>query len=329
MGAPLELQPPRTHDDQGELRRVGVEIEVLDLTIERASGILIELFGGHAVKDSEYQMKVVETSLGKFGVEVDSSPLKAIAKKRKRGRVLGAWDQVRERFFGTVAEYLTPTEIVTAPLLPEDLVEMDRLTEVLRRAGAVGTEASVVYGIGVHLNPTVPSSSARVIRDHIRAFVLLYPWLARVLHPNIARRFLRFIAPYPARYARLVLDPSYAPSLPELIDDYLRHNPTRNRGLDLLPLFAHLDRARVERVVDDERVSARPTFHFRMPDSRVDDPCFRITDQWRAWLEVERLAADTARLERLSRGAFDALRSPWAMLRRRPFFVQPAQGALP
>lgn len=324
----LQLQPPRPHDERGELRRVGVEIEVLDLTIERASAVVIEQFGGHAVRESEYQMTVVETALGKFGVEVDSSPLKAIAKKRKRNRVLGAWDQLREKFFGTVAEYVTPTEIVTAPLLPEDLVEMDRLTEALRRAGGVGTEASVVYGIGVHLNPTVPSSNPRVLRDYIRAFVLLYPWLVHALHPNISRRFLRYIAPYPASYARRVLAPGYAPSLAELIDDYLADNPTRNRGLDLLPLFAHLDRARVERVIDDERVSARPTFHFRMPDSRVDDPCFRITDQWRAWLEVERLAVDTARLERLSRGAFHALSSPWAVLRR-PFFVRPAHGALP
>jgi hypothetical protein len=329
MDEPLQLQPPRTHDEQGQPRRVGVEIEVLDLTIERASGVLIELFGGHAVKETEYQIKVVQTALGAFGVEVDSSPLKAIGKQRKRGRVLGAWDQLRERFFGTVAEYVTPTEIVTAPLLPEDIVEMDRLVDALRKAGGVGTEASVVYGIGVHLNPSVPSSSPDVLRDYIRAFLLMYPWLVRVLHPNISRRFLRYIAPYPAAYARLVLDPSYAPSLAQLIDDYLAHNPTRNRGLDLLPLFAHLDRARVERVIDDERVSARPTFHFRMPDSRIDDPCFRITDQWRAWLEVERLAADTPRLERLCRGTFDALRSPWVILRRRPFFVQPAQGALP
>lgn len=329
MDEQLQLQPPRTHDDQGELRRVGVEIEVLDLTIERASSILIELFGGHAVRESEYQIDVVETALGTFGVEVDSSPLKAIAKKRKRGRVLGAWDQLRERFFGAVAQYVTPIEIVTAPLLPEDLMEMDRLTEALRRAGAAGTEASVAYGIGVHLNPSVPSSNPLVLRDHIRAFVLMYPWLVRVLHPNISRRFLRFIAPYPASYARLVLDPSYAPGLPQLLDDYLTHNPTRNRGLDMLPLFAHIDRAHVERVIDDERVSARPTFHFRMPDSRVDDPCFRITDQWRAWLEVERLAADTPRLEQLCRGTFDALRSPWALMRRRPFYVQPARGALP
>jgi len=100
MDALLQLQPPRAHDDQGELRRVGVEIEVLDLTMEGASVVLIELFGGRGVMDSEYQMKVVDSALGTFGVEVDSSPLKAIGKKRKRKRVLGAWDQIREKFFG-------------------------------------------------------------------------------------------------------------------------------------------------------------------------------------------------------------------------------------
>ena len=135
----------------------------------------------------------------------------------------------------------------------------------------------------------------------------MYPWLTSVvLRPNISRRVLRFIAPYPAAYERLVLREDYQPSLPQLIDDYLEHNPTRNRGLDLLPLFAHLDGPRVQRVVDDERVSARPTFHFRMPDSRVDDPSFRITEPWRAWLEVERLACDPERLAAQSRAALES-----------------------
>lgn len=317
-----DLLPPSTHDEHGQLRRVGVEIEVLNLTIERASGIVIELFGGHAIRENEYQMTLVDTSLGKFGVEVDSTPLKAIAKKRRRFHVLGAWDQVRERFFGAVAEHVTPTEIVTAPIAPLELEAIDQLVVALRDAGAVGTDASWMYGIGVHLNPTVASTNVNDLRDHIRAFVLLYPWLAEVLRPNIARRFLGFIAPYPPAYARLVLDPSYTPSLPQLIDDYLAHNPTRNRGLDLLPLFAHLDAARVERVIQDERVSARPTFHFRMPDSRVDEPSFRIVDQWKAWLEVEHLAGDAPRLAQLSRGALERLRSPLASFRPPPF-VQP------
>jgi hypothetical protein len=111
-----------------------------------------------------------------------------------------------------------------------------------------------------------------------------------------------------------VLAPNYAPSVSQLIDDYLKHNPTRNRGLDLLPLFAHLDKDRVTRAVDDDRVSARPTFHFRMPDSRVDDPRFRITEQWQAWLEVERLACDPLRLAEQSRIAFARLQSPFGFL---------------
>lgn len=324
-----DLQPSVTHDEQGKLRRVGVEIEVLNLSIERASGLVIELFGGHAVRENEYQMTLVDTSLGKFGVEVDSTPLKAIAKARRRGRVLGAWDHVRERFFGAVAEHVTPTEIVTAPLAPLELELIDQLVSALRKAGAAGTDASLMYGLGVHLNPTVASTRASSIRDHIRAFVLLYPWLAEVLRPNISRRFLGFIAPYPPAYARLVLEPGYEPELPALIEDYLVHNATRNRGLDMLPLFAQLDGPRVARVIDDTRVSARPTFHFRMPDSRVDDPSFRITDQWRAWLEVERLACDGERLHRLSRGTLEQLRSPLASFRPPPFVHPEPRGAVP
>jgi hypothetical protein len=295
------LTPPCVDDEHGEPRRVGVEIEVLNLTIERASGLLIELYGGHALRENEYQMTVLDTALGVFGVEVDSSPLKEIAKKRKRYHVLNLWDRFRERLFGAVAEHVTPTEIVTSPLLPLELPEMDRLCNALGSAGGVGTDASIMYGIGVHLNPTVPSTEPLVLRDYIRAFVLMYPWLTSVLRPNISRRIQRFIAPYPGSYERLVLRPGYEPTLPQLIDDYLKHNATRNRGLDLLPLFAHLDKPRVLRVVDDDRVSARPTFHFRMPDSRVDDPSFRITELWRAWLEVERLACNPERIAELSR----------------------------
>lgn len=323
------LLPPKPLDERGELRRVGVEIEVLDLSIERASGIVIELFGGHATRENEYQMKLLDTSLGSFGVEVDSSPLKAIAKKRKRLRVLGLWDQFREKFFGAVAEHVTPTEIVTSPIEPAQLDLMDDLARALGRAGGKGTDASVAYGIGVHLNPTVPSTEAHVLRDYIRAYVLLHPWLAKVLRPDISRRFLGFIAPYPQAYARLVLSPSYAPSVSQLIDDYLQHNPTRNRGLDMLPVFAHIDRERVVNAVNDDRVSSRPTFHFRMPNSCVDDPTFRITDQWRAWLEVERLACDPVSLAAASRKVLAELQSPLALVRR-PLLVYPQpQGAVP
>jgi len=127
---------------------------------------------------------------------------------------------------------------------------------------------------------------------------VLSPWLRAEIGVDPARRVLPFIGHFPDAYVRLVIDPGYAPDLGTLIDDYLEHNPTRNRELDLLPLFAHLDPGRVERALPDAHVKARPTFHYRLPNSRIDDPAWGgVIEEWNRWLEVERLAADPARLE--------------------------------
>ena len=39
-------------------------------------------------------------------------------------------------------------------------------------------------------------------------------------------------------------------------------------------------------------MSARPTFHYRLPNCRVDEPDWRIAHEWNAWVTVEALAAD-------------------------------------
>ena len=83
----------------------------------------------------------------------------------------------------------------------------------------------------------------------------------------------------------------------QLIDDYLTHNPTRNRALDMLPLFRHIDEQRVINVVDDDRIKARPTFHYRLPNCQIDEPDWGLIRAWRDWLQVEALAADATRLD--------------------------------
>ena len=90
--------------------------------------------------------------------------------------------------------------------------------------------------------------------------------------------------------------------LERLIDDYLRHNPTRNRALDLLPVLAHLDRDRVLSQAEGKHlVKPRPAFHYRLPNCMVDEADWTLASEWNRWVMVERLAGDPERLGRMSR----------------------------
>jgi hypothetical protein len=115
-----------------------------------------------------------------------------------------------------------------------------------------------------------------------------------------------------------VLAPGYAPDQAGLIDNYLHANPTRNRELDMLPLFAWIDEDRVRSCVPDARIKARPTFHYRLPDARIGDPGWSLALEWNRWCVVERLAADAERLAAMSEAwtANDARLVPgnWAIM---------------
>jgi uncharacterized membrane protein YdjX (TVP38/TMEM64 family) len=299
-GAPdPSLQPPLPFDQDAHPRMVGVEIEFLRLELSAACEIIVGLFGGRIETVHEHALQVVGTQLGDFKVELDSHALTEIAQKKRRRLPIRAWERFKGAVLGVIAETWTPSEITTAPIPCERLNELDRLVHALGRAGAGGTDDGVLAVVAVHFNPTAPSD-ARLLRDYIRAYALLHERLSRVLRVDPGRRAFRYATAYPLAYRRLVLAPDYAPDLAQLIDDYLRYNPTRNRGLDMLPLFAYVDPQRVLAATSDPRITRRPTFHFRLPNSQVSDPDWRITDEWRAWLEVERLAADPLRLSTLA-----------------------------
>jgi uncharacterized membrane protein YdjX (TVP38/TMEM64 family) len=314
---PRALLPPKTHDHTGKPRTVGVEVEFAVLDLESASKKIQELFGGEIVPVHEYEMRIRNTSLGEFRVEVDSHPLHELASKRRRGSPIRWFERAKGALLGAVAETITPHELATPPLQFEQLADVDRLVHALGRAGAQGTDDSILHVLGVHFNPSMPSGDPRELRDYIRAYVLLHDELVEALHVDTARRVMRFATAYPVAYARKVLDPDYAPDLPQLIHDYLEHNATRNRGLDLLPLFTHFDAERVRRATKDPRINGRPTFHFRLPNSEIGDPAWRVSDEWRLWLEVERLASEPARLAALGRAALERFEQPFWALRTR------------
>ncbi len=67
----------------------------------------------------------------------------------------------------------------------------------------------------------------------------------------------------------------------------------------MLPLFAWLDRPRILSRISDAHVRPRPTFHYRLPNSYVGEPGWSLIPDWNRWVQVERLALDGDRLERM------------------------------
>jgi hypothetical protein len=206
---------------------------------------------------------------------------------------------------GEVASLWLPVEIVSPPVPLNLLPELDKITEELRRAGAHGTDDGLVYVFATQLNPEVPSCDASVILAHMKAFLLLSDRLRAQAARDVKRRLLPFADPMPRPYVLKVIDPAYQPSLEQMIDDYIGANPRRNRGLDMLPLFAALDPERVHRQFRSPLLKARPTFHYRLPGTRLSDPGWGLITEWNRWVEVEWLAADPARLDAACRHYYE------------------------
>jgi len=292
--------PPNTRTAEGELRRVGVELEMIGPGVAEVSRLVAIHFGGRVEAKSRYEHVVHGDAAGDWGVELDWEYLKQKGREEAPESDLAAFiDEAAESLVRAGAEAIVPVEVVSPPLVMERLAEVQSLIARLRHAGARGTGAGISYAFGLQLNPELPSLDADTIGAYLKAFFCLYDWLEERSSPDLTRRLTRFMAPFPSRYVRKVVDPDYGPGLARLIDDYLADNPTRNRALDLLPLFLYLDEERVRAVVDDPRVKARPTFHYRLPNCEIDRPYWGIHLAWADWLKVEALASDAPRLRRI------------------------------
>jgi len=163
-------------------------------------------------------------------------------------------------------------------------------------AGGKGTRQSPLFAFGVHLNIEPPSMDVGTVLGYLRSFVCLLDWIIWRGDVDIIRRVTPFIDRFPKAYDILVTSPEYRPDWRRLIDDYLEYNPTRNRALDMLPMMARVDEDRVRDAVDDPLIKARPAFHYRVADSRVDEPGWSVRESWEHWLQVEALAADAEQL---------------------------------
>lgn len=301
-----------TNSDEAD-RCVGIEIEFAGLVPEQAASVVAETLGGQENQTDVYDWTVKETRLGDIDIELDTQFVKA-GNNPVQEALESASEELGEevrRLIGSASEGLVPTEIVSPPIPIASIPDMDKLVDALRAAGAEDSTGSPLNAFGLHLNPDVLDTTVDAILPTFKAYLLMSAWLRRTIGIDLTRRALPYIDPFPEAYARQVTRPSYTPDMRGMIDDYLRDNPTRNRELDLLPLFAHIDEDRVRRVVDDPRIKPRPTYHYRLPEARLSSPDWSVRQEWERWLLVEKLAEDTEALTELAALYEDTSGNKW------------------
>jgi hypothetical protein len=304
-------QPPWTENARQETRRVGVELEMTGLTLDTFAQRVAEVLDRPVSSKGRYERVLHGDPAGDWIVEIDFDLLKRLGREqRDTETLLGELGNSAEDALAWLSETLVPVEVVSPPLPLDRLDEVETLIAALRKAGAKGTSDSLTNIFGMQLNPEVPSEDPKILAACLKAFLCLYDWLYERANIDVTRRLSSYVDPYPIDYVTKVIDPDYWPDTPTLIDDYLADNPTRNRALDMLPLFLHLDEARVRSVTEDRLIKPRPTFHYRLPDCEIHLPDWGLYLAWNDWIEVERLAAEPERLQGCCNAYLKVLSSP-------------------
>lgn len=276
--------PSISHTREGGLRHVGFELEFTGLDLDQTARVLATVMGGTRVRESAAACVVEVPDLGEFTVELDWDFLKKQAARREPDPA-GDWVDLLSQ----AAAWLVPMEVVCPPIALSDLHRLDPLITALRRAGARGTKDSVIAAYGVHINAEVPDVTAGVLSAYLRAFSLLQWWLVEAHEVDMARRISPYVDLYSEAYLH-VLFSGNPPNLTRIAFDYLDHNASRNRALDLLPLLACVDPDMVENAVSDSKIKARPAFHYRLPNCQIDRPDWSLARPWNLWWVVEELA---------------------------------------
>lgn len=298
--------PPILKNENNQERTVGFEIEFASLTLEETLEVVQNVFGGKIKKEHSALAYVNQSDIGDFRVELDAIPLQKIAQKTREQKGKAAPDFMDDisvninEAISSAGAVIVPLEIVTPPVPLSKMDKLEEMCTLLCKAGAKGTRDSFYYAFGLHINPEASSLNEQYILKILQSFLLLEPWLKKLHAIDITRKITSFIDPFPKEYLELVLDADYAPSMEAFIRDYHRFNPTRNRSLDMLPLFAEMNESLVRKLYgEEEKINKRPTFHYRLPNCELQEGDWSLDQEWSRWLHVERLADNEEKLHQL------------------------------
>lgn len=298
--------PPHIHNQSGKERCVGYEFEFTGVEMDQVSEILKSLYGGEVHQISTFEYEIRQTVFGTFTLELDAQLLrekkyekifKSIGVDVTTLKNISSFEQTLKE----VASSVVPFEIVTPPIPISKMNELNKLVHALRKHQVKGTGSSLVYAFGLHLNPEIPSPSAKSLLNHLKAYVLLDPWIRYDAKINLSRRITPYINEYREEYIQHILHPDYHPDLKNLISDYFTFENSRNRPLDMLPVFMHLNEELTSSLLKETLTSSRPTYHYRLPNCSIEDDTWSLAEEWNRWVLVETMASDNKILQQYSR----------------------------
>ena len=314
--------PPRDYNFEGNRRRVGVEIEFAAVSPSRVATRVAKLYGGTAEQEDPHRFHIRGTRLWNFLVELDTqyahrAPGEVGPSASGLQGLMETFSNAMRELYGDLGSLVIPYEVVCPPIDVEQLPELEALLLALREEGAQGTRDNLLHAFGVQFNPDIATRDPQWILAVLKAEILLSEWLRSIISVDMARRILAFADPFPKAYIHIILKDEYWPDIDQLIEDYLIYNPTRNRELDMLPLFLWLDADRVRRKIPDKLVKPRPTFHYRLPDANIRESRWSLTLEWNRWCVVERLAEDREILAEMGKSYLEndlsILSEDWAL----------------
>ena len=299
----------------GEPRRVGIEMEFCGLQLETIEQLLLQAGGENLQRKSDYLSEVDMPGIGTVKVEFDAR----IFSEMKVRKVFADWQLDGEKDDGGMtleqrlseeARRFVPYELIFPPVAIAEMERVDRVRAIFANA-AEGTRTSLFNAFGTHFNPELPQVDVATVLAYLRAYLVLEKRLEWLHDVDLTRRVLPFIDRFPRRYIERVMDPDYQPDLQTFTADYLEFNATRNRPLDLLPILKELNLEAVQAALPEEKIAARPTLHYRLPNCQIDDPEWTLAVEWKRWMEVERLANEPDKLRRASGHLHWRLVHPW------------------
>lgn len=132
---------PQVNND-GQPRRVGFEIEFIDCSLDDSVILIQNLFGGQIRQDNDHIVHVNETIFGQFTVERDLNLLKELSSKSIQNQESNRIDLegLANKVLTKSLKQIVPIEIVTPPLLFNQISAVDQVIEELRKTSASDTK---------------------------------------------------------------------------------------------------------------------------------------------------------------------------------------------